>query len=106
VEAERERLMDSQRTSATTEQGKSLQRELGASGAYIDVIVEQAASARLKRYRPGKNVKLSLCKLFGVKLCTLFGVGPCQQARDGGGMDFEEPRRIGGPSCRPLKPSS
>jgi hypothetical protein len=59
VDTERERLRDFQRTSATTEQGKGLQRELGGSGTYIDAIVEQAASERLKRYRPGKNVKPS-----------------------------------------------
>jgi hypothetical protein len=59
VEAERERLRDFQRTSATTEQGKGLQRELGGSGTYIDAIVAQAASKRLKRYKPARNVKPS-----------------------------------------------
>ncbi len=59
VEAERQRLKDFQRTPATTEQGKSLQRELGGSRAYIDAIVEQAASKRLKRYKPPSNVKPS-----------------------------------------------
>jgi hypothetical protein len=59
VEAERERLREFQRSSATTEHGKDLQRKLGASGAYVDAIVEQAASASLKRYRLGKNIKPS-----------------------------------------------
>ncbi len=59
VDAERERLRHFQRTTATTEHGKNIQRELGGSGAYIDAIVEQAASKRLKRYRPAKNVKPS-----------------------------------------------
>src|ERR1700730_12681523 len=59
VEAERERLKDFQRTPATTEQGKGLQRELGGSRAYIDAIVKQAASKRLKRYKLARNVKPS-----------------------------------------------
>ena len=59
VDAERERLRDFQRSPATTEHGKNIQRELGGSGAYIDAIVEQAASKRLKRYKPAKNVKPS-----------------------------------------------
>ena len=59
VDAERKRLRDFQRTSATTERGKDIQRELGGSGPYIDAIVEQAASKRLKRYKPAKNVKPS-----------------------------------------------
>ena len=57
VEAERDRLKSSQRTSATTERGKELQRELGGSGAYVDAIVEQAASKRLRRCEPGKKSK-------------------------------------------------
>ena len=36
VEAERDRLKSFQRTSATTERGKELQRELGGSGAYVE----------------------------------------------------------------------
>ena len=59
VDAERKRLRDVQRTSATTEQGKGIQREMGGSGAYIDAIVEQAASNRLKQYKPRRNVKPS-----------------------------------------------
>lgn len=59
VVAERNRLRDSPRASATTELGKGIQRELGASGAYVDAMVEQAASRRLKRYTPGKNFKPS-----------------------------------------------
>jgi hypothetical protein len=59
VTAERNRLKDSPRTAATTELGKGIQRELGASGAYVDAMVEQAASNRLKRHRPGKNLKPS-----------------------------------------------
>jgi len=59
VDAERKRLRDFQRTSAATEHGKTIQRELGGSGAYIDAIVEQAASKRLKRYKPAKNIKPS-----------------------------------------------
>jgi hypothetical protein len=59
VAAERSRLRDSPRTAATTELGKGIQRELGASGAYVDAMVEQAASRRLKRYTPGKNFKPS-----------------------------------------------
>ena len=50
VDAERKRLRGFQRTSASTEHGKKIQGELGGSGAYIDAIVEQAASKRLKRY--------------------------------------------------------
>lgn len=59
VEAERERLRDFQRTEATTERGKDIQRQLGGSGVYIDAIVNKATSRRLKRYKPGKNVKPS-----------------------------------------------
>ena len=59
VDAERKRLRDFQRTSAATEHGKKIQRELGGSGAYIDAIVEQAASKRLRRYKPAKNIKPS-----------------------------------------------
>jgi hypothetical protein len=59
VDAERNRLRDFQRTSASTEHGKKIQRELGGSGAYIDAVVEQAASKRLKRYKPAKNIKPS-----------------------------------------------
>jgi hypothetical protein len=59
VVAERERLSNFQRTPATTEHDKNIQRELGGSGAYIDAIVEQAASKRLKRYTPAKYVKPS-----------------------------------------------
>jgi hypothetical protein len=57
VETERDRLKDFQRTSATTERGKELQRELGGSGAYVDAIVEQVASKRLRRCEPGKKSK-------------------------------------------------
>jgi hypothetical protein len=57
VESERERLKDFQRTPATTEQGKDLQRQLGGSGAYVDAIVEQAASEHLRRYKPRKKSK-------------------------------------------------
>jgi hypothetical protein len=57
VEAERDRLRDFQRTSATTERGKELQRELGGSGAYVDAIVEQVTSKRLRRCEPGKKSK-------------------------------------------------
>ena len=56
VDAERKRLRDFQRTSAATEHGKN-QRELGGSGGYIDAIVEQAASKRLKRYKLAKTIK-------------------------------------------------
>ncbi len=59
VDEEREGLRDFHRTSATTEHGKNIQRELGGSGAYIDAIVGQAASTRLKRYKPAKNIKPS-----------------------------------------------
>jgi len=59
VEAERGRLRDFERSVATTEQGKSLQRELGGSRAYIDAIVEQVATKRLRRYTPARNVKPS-----------------------------------------------
>ena len=59
VDAERKRLRDFQRTSATTEHGKNIQRELGGWAACIDAIVEQAASKRLKRYKPAKNIKPS-----------------------------------------------
>ena len=55
VETERDRLKDFQRTSATTERGKELQRKLGGSGAYVDAIVEQVASKRLRRCEPGKS---------------------------------------------------
>jgi hypothetical protein len=37
--------------------GKPLQRELGGSGAYVDAIVEQVASKRLRRCEPGKKSK-------------------------------------------------
>jgi hypothetical protein len=57
VETERKRLETFQRTPATTEQGKGIQRELGGSAAYIDAIVEQVASERLNRYKPGKKNK-------------------------------------------------
>jgi len=59
VDAERGRAKDFQRTLATTEQGKALQRELGGSRVYIDAIVEQAATKRLRRYRPAGNAKPS-----------------------------------------------
>ena len=59
VEVERERLRDFQPAPAATEQGKSLQREHGGSRVYIDAIVEQAATGRLQRYKPGKNLKPS-----------------------------------------------
>ena len=49
VEAERDRLRDFQRTPATTEQGKGLQRQLGGSGAYIDAVVDQANDTGLAR---------------------------------------------------------
>ncbi len=57
VEAERGRLRPFERSVATTEQGKDLQREMGGSRAYIDAVVEQAAAKRLRRYTPAKNVK-------------------------------------------------
>lgn len=57
VKAERGRLKDFQRTSATTERGKDLQRQVGGSGAYVDAIVEQAASQHLRRYKPRKKSK-------------------------------------------------
>lgn len=57
VEAERDRLKSFQRTPATTERGKELQRELGGSGAYVDAIVEQVDSKRLRRCEPGKKSK-------------------------------------------------
>lgn len=57
VETERERLKDFRHTPATTEQGKDLQRQLGGSGAYVDAIVEQAASQHLRRYKPKKKSK-------------------------------------------------
>jgi hypothetical protein len=59
IDAERERLRDFQRTPATTEQGKDLERELGGSSVYIDAIVARVASKSLKRYKPGKNVRPS-----------------------------------------------
>jgi hypothetical protein len=59
VDAERGRVTDFQRTLATTEQGKALQRELGGSRTYIDAIVEQAAAKRLRRYKPAGNAKPS-----------------------------------------------
>jgi hypothetical protein len=59
VDAERKRMKDFQKTSATTEHGKAIQQELGASGVYIDAIVEQSASKRLKKYKPPKHVKPS-----------------------------------------------
>jgi hypothetical protein len=55
VDAERRRMKDFQRSSATTEQGKGLQHELGGSRSYIDAIVEQAAAGRLRRYKPARN---------------------------------------------------
>jgi hypothetical protein len=58
VDAERERLKDFQRTPATTEQGKAIQREMG-SKVYIDAIVEHVASKRLNKYKPGRNIKPS-----------------------------------------------
>ena len=51
VEAERERLKAFQRTPATTERGKDLQRQVGGSGAYVDAVVEQVASQHLRRYK-------------------------------------------------------
>jgi hypothetical protein len=57
VEAERERLTNFQRTPATTERGKDLQHQLGGSGAYVDALVEHAASERLQRYKPRKKSK-------------------------------------------------
>jgi len=69
VDAERNRLKDFERTPAATEQGKSIQRKIGGSAAYVDaivqqaasrrLIVQQAASRRLKRYKPARNVKPS-----------------------------------------------
>jgi hypothetical protein len=46
VEAGRGRLRNFERTVATTEQGKNLQRELGGSQAYIDAVIEQVAVKR------------------------------------------------------------
>jgi hypothetical protein len=57
VEAERKRLASFRPTPATTEHGKEIQRELGGSGAYVDAIVEQVASKRLRRFQPGKKNK-------------------------------------------------
>ncbi len=57
VEVERNRLKDFQRTSASTERGKDLQRQLGGSGAYVDAVLEEAASKRLRRCEPGKKSK-------------------------------------------------
>jgi hypothetical protein len=57
--AERKRLRDVPRTSATTELGKRLQREVGGSGAFIDAVVEQAASKRLRQHKTPKHVKPS-----------------------------------------------
>jgi hypothetical protein len=59
VEAERERLRDFQRTEATTERGKDIQRQIGGSGVYIDAIVFYFQSGHGIRYKPGKNVKPS-----------------------------------------------
>jgi hypothetical protein len=59
VQAERGRLREFERTVATTEQGKELQRELGGSRAYIDAVVEQVAAKRLRRYTPATNAKPS-----------------------------------------------
>jgi hypothetical protein len=50
---------DFQRTEATTERGKDIRRQIGGSGVYIDAIVNKASSRRLKRYKPGKDVKPS-----------------------------------------------
>ena len=59
--------------------------------------VDEVGGVRATRlHAPAPKTQLSLCKLFGVELCTLFSVSPRQEPRDGGGMDFEEPRRIGG----------
>ena len=57
TKAERRRLKDFQRTSGTTERGKDFQRQVGGSGAYVDTIVEQAASQHLRRYKPRKKSK-------------------------------------------------
>jgi hypothetical protein len=57
VKAERERLKAFERTPATTELGKELQSQVGGSGAYVDAIVEQTASERLRRHKPGKRTK-------------------------------------------------
>jgi hypothetical protein len=62
VEAERDRLKSFQLTSATTERGKELQRELGGSGAYVDAIVEQVASKRLRRIEPWEKEQAALSK--------------------------------------------
>jgi hypothetical protein len=59
VDRERERLKSVERTPAATEQGKALQRELGASAAYVDALVDQAASKHLKKFKPGDSVKPS-----------------------------------------------
>jgi hypothetical protein len=57
VETERKRLAAFRPTPATTEHGKEIQRELGGSGAYVDAIVKQAASKRLRRFEPSKKSK-------------------------------------------------
>jgi hypothetical protein len=57
VQAERKRLASFRRTSATTERGKEIQRELGGSGAYVDAIVEHVASKSLRRYKAGTKTK-------------------------------------------------
>jgi hypothetical protein len=60
VEAERDRLKSFQRTSATTESGKELQRGLGGSGTYIDATVEQVAPNASGDARPEEEqAKLS-----------------------------------------------
>ncbi len=59
VDIERNRLKESQRTSAATEAGKAVQGVIGGSGAYIDAVVQQVAGQRLKRFKPAKNVKPS-----------------------------------------------
>jgi len=57
VEAERKRLRDFQPSAATTEHGKEIQRQFGASGAYVDAIVEHVSSKSLRRYKPEKGKK-------------------------------------------------
>jgi hypothetical protein len=59
VETERQRLKNFEPAPASTEHSKSIQRELGGSGAYINAIVEEVASKRLKQFKPDRRVKPS-----------------------------------------------
>ena len=59
VELERNRCADFEGTPASTEVGKKLQKELGASGILVDALVKREARRTLKRFRAGKEDKPS-----------------------------------------------